>query len=309
MELKINWSDFPIFLAVVNAGNLSGAARDLGLSQPTVSRRMNALEEQMGIPLLQKTNTGIAPTEMGLAVLDHIRRMEHEAEAITRATAASDQSLAGTVTISATQGVGDMWLPEAMRPFHVKYPEIEFIIDVNIQMANLAKREADIALRWMGPGNQNSLIGRKVITLGIGLYASKCYLEKHGCPKTLEQLADHSAVGIRMSRTSPLWPINLNDLSIVPQKISFLSNSLRTQEEAIASGYGIGALAHLQAERQDGLVRVLPDFEHLQDLWIVAHDDLSKNRRIRLVFDFLIKVLQKDQEYFLTGKSKKSVAL
>jgi len=305
MEMKINWSDFPIFLAVVNSGNLSGAAKALNLSQPTVGRRMSALEEQMGVPLLVKTANGLAPTEMGLSVLEHIRKMEHEAHAITRATAAQDQAVAGTVTISASQGVGDMWLPNAILPFYQKYPEINFIIDVNIQMANLAKREADIALRWIGPGNQNSLIGRKVITTGFGLYAARSYLDKHGEPKTVDDLTKHTAIDVQIGENSPMWPANLENLSISPKYISIKSNSFYTHQEALTSGYGIGSLAHVQASGLHAIKRVLPDFEYLQDLWIVAHDDLSRNKRIRLVFDYLIEALQQDQHYFLTGKHEK----
>lgn len=301
MDTKLNWPDFPIFLAVIEEGNLSGAARALGLSQPTVGRRINALEAQMGAPLLSKTSSGLAPTEMGMQVLDHIRQMDIAAEAISRTTAAQEQSLAGDVTISATQGIGDFWLPKALIPIYQQHPEIRINIDVNFQMANLAKREADIALRWVGPGNQNSLIGRKVITTGFGLYASKNYLQQNGRPQNEAELTKHIGISVQIGQVSPVWPTNLDELTIPPARIALRSNSFMTHEVAIKAGYGIGSLAHIQADRLEDIERVLPDFSHQQDLWIVAHDDLSRNKRIRLIFDYLIEALQNDQDTFLTG--------
>jgi DNA-binding transcriptional LysR family regulator len=301
MDNKMNWADLPIFLAVVESGSLSGAARTLHLSQPTVGRRISALETQVGTPLLNKTSSGLAPTEIGHKILDHIRQMDVEAEAIFRATAADDQTLSGDITISASQGIGDMWLPLALSQLHQQYPEINVIIDVNFEMANLARREADIALRWMGPGNQNSLIGRKVSTVGFGLYASHQYLEKFGRPASIEDLTQHQAVAVQVGEYSPIWPINLDEISVQPAHIPFRSNSFHTHESAIRCGFGLGSLAHVQAIRLPGVERILPEFEHRQDLWIVAHDDLTRNKRIRLVFDFLIQCLTEDQEYFLTG--------
>ncbi len=302
METKINWADFPIFLAVIESGSLSGAARALHLSQPTVGRRMSALEKDIGAPLLQKTSSGLAPTEMGVRVLDHVRHMDREAEAIGRSSAAQDQVLAGEVTVSATQGIGDHWLPDALFAFSQQYPEIRLVADVRSEMANLARREADIALRWMGPGNQNSLIGRKVITTGFGLYASEAYLEKNGAPKTFADLANHTGVSIQVGDNSLVWPGKLDDITTPPQNVTFRSNSFNAHQTAIVSGYGIGSLAHVQASWSEELVRVLPDFETMQDLWIVAHDDLARNKRIRLVFDYLIERLREDQTHFLSGK-------
>jgi len=302
MDNKINWADFPIFLAVIEEGSLSGAARKLHLSQPTIGRRMSALEEQIGVPLLHKTSAGLAATAMGVKVLEHVRQMDHQAEAITRTTAAEEQTLAGEITISATPGIGDMWLPWALIELYEAHPEIRIIIDVNFEQANLARREADIALRWFGPGNQNSLIGRKIVSTGFGLYAAAKYLDQSSRPQTEADLANHLAVSVEVGGNSPVWPKNLSEISTQPRRISFQSNSFHTQSMAIAGGYGIGTLPHIMARQNLGVERVLPDYELFQDLWIVAHDDLSRNKRIRLVFDFLIMAMNRDQEHFATGK-------
>jgi len=301
MNNKLNWSDLPVFLAVVESGSLSNAARKLNLSQPTVGRRISALEEQMGAPLLKKTNSGLVATDLGISVLEQIKLMTRSAEAISRTTAAQEQTLAGDITISASQGIGDVWLPAVLENIHSQHPEINFIVDVTFEQVNLAKREADIALRWKGPGNQNSLIGRKVITTGFGLYASSNYLQKNGRPLAIEELAQHLALGIQFNDNSIHWPLNDENIQTPPKRIAFTSNSFRTHEAAIESGFGIGALAHIQAAHLTDVERVLPNYEHHVDLWIVAHDDLSRNKRIRLVFDYLIEVLQKDQKEFLSG--------
>jgi DNA-binding transcriptional LysR family regulator len=306
MNNKLNWSDLPVFLAVIESGSLSNAAKSLNLSQPTVGRRISALEEQMGAPLLKKTNSGLVATDLGVSVLEQIKLMTRSAEAISRTTAAQEQTLAGDITISASQGIGDVWLPAVLEEIHQQYPEINFKIDVNAEPANLAKREADIALRWKGPGNQNSLIARKVITTGFGLYASKNYLQKNGRPLVTQDLKEHIGLRVQFNKNNdnnPHWPVNLAVFQVPPKKIALVSNSFRTHEVAIEGGFGIGSLAHIQAAHLENVERVLPDYESFVDLWIVAHDDLSRNKRIRLVFDFLIKVLQKDQEVFLTGST------
>ena len=162
-----NWSDYPIFLAVAETGSLTAAGNQLGISQPTVGRRIKALEAHFGAPLLTKEDGHLCPTEFGYLVLDHIRRMESEADAITRSSATLEHSLVGPVMLAASQGIGDWWLPSVMQVFRRDNPDI--IIDVNIDFraANLAQREADIALRWMGPGTQNSLIGATRCQRGV----------------------------------------------------------------------------------------------------------------------------------------------
>lgn len=295
-----NWSDYPIFLAVAETGSLTAAGELLNISQPTVGRRMKAFEARFGAPLLTKEEGRLAPTEFGFLVLDHVRRMEAEADAITRSSATLEHSLVGPVMITASEGIGDFWLPAIMQRFRKDNPDIVVDVNIDFRAANLAQREADIALRWMGPGTQNSLIGRRVTSFGFGLYASKAYLDERGTPTSPEDLLDHNGVRLNIG-PQIFWPLDENGNTVPIPRTVFRTNNLMAHFNAVLAGYGIGMVGHAAQAAELGLVRVLPDLTREEDLWVVAHEDLKKSARVRAAFDFIVDALQKDNEHFKTG--------
>lgn len=298
----LNWSDYPIFLAVAETGSLTAAGKKLNMSQPTVGRRVKALEEQFKTALLKKEKGVLVPTAFGHSVLDHIRRMETEASAIDRSSASLEQSLAGPVRISTTEGVGTDWLPGVMQVFRTAHPDLLLDLSVDFRTFNLAQREADIALRWLGPGSQNSLIGRKVAEVGFGLFASESYLERRPEPvNSKADLAAHDSVAVHMSQEDYLWPKDENGVIVPMGRLTFKANNLAAHKNAILTGYGIGILPIGFVSSGMGLKRVLPDHTHHEDLWIVAHEDLTKSIRIRAVFDFLVDAIVKDRGFFYSG--------
>ena len=130
-----NWSDYPILLAVAETGSLTAAGKKLNMSQPTVGRRIRALEDQFKTALLKKENGLLVPTAFGHSVLDHIRRMETEASAIDRSSASLEQSLAGPVRISTTEGLGTDWLPPVMQVFRQAHPDL--LLELSIDFRTL----------------------------------------------------------------------------------------------------------------------------------------------------------------------------
>ncbi len=297
-----NWADYPILLAVAETGSLTAAGKKLNMSQPTVGRRIRALEEQFKTALLKKENSMLVPTAFGHSVLDHIRRMETEASAIDRSSASLEQSLAGPVRISATEGLGTDWLPGVMQVFRTAHPDLLLDVSIDFRAFNLAQREADIALRWMGPGSQNSLIGRKVAEVGFGLFASEAYLLNRAEPlNSKADLVTHDSVVVQLSDTDYLWPKDDDGINLPTGRLTFKSNNIAAHKNAILAGYGIGILPICFSEIGTGLKRVLPDHTHHEDLWIVAHEDLTKSIRIRAVFDFLVDAIKKDRGFFYSG--------
>jgi DNA-binding transcriptional LysR family regulator len=297
-----NWSDYPILMAVAETGSLTAAGKRLKMSQPTVGRRIRALEDHFGSPLLTKEKGALVPTAFGHSMLDHIRRMSNEAAAIDRSSASLEQSLAGPVIISATEGLGTHWVPFAMQAFRAEHPDLLLDMNIGFETVNLAQREADIALRWMGPGNQNSLIARKVADCGFGMYASRSYVE--GRPQPLvskADLANHDSVVLEGSETGILWPKTDDGTAMPYGRLTFHSNSLAAHINAIIAGYGIGSLPVCLVEPEMELVRLLPNFSHHEGLWLVAHEDLKRSVRVRAVFDFLVDSIQKDRGFFYSG--------
>jgi len=292
-----NWSDYPIFLAVAEAGSLTAAGRALGMSQPTVGRRIRALEDHFGTALLKRENGQLVPTNFGQSMLDHIRRMQEEASAIDRSSATLEDSLSGVVRLSATEGIGTIWLPGVMQHFRRQHPDV-------------------LIVRWRSPGDQNSLIGRKVAEVGFGLFASPDYLARRGEPKTLSDLTEHNGVIAQIMDGQSLWLTNADGkMAYEPKRVTFHTNSIWAFDQALVHGYGIGILPMSGMIYRDlGLVRVLPEFVQMESLYLVAHQDLKRSMRIRAVFDFLVEAFKKDQDFFkggsksVYGAGKRSIA-
>lgn len=299
-----NWSDYPIFLAVAEVGSLTAAGKKLGMSQPTVGRRIRALEDHFKTPLLRREDGVLVPTRFGQSMLDHISRMQDEAAAIDRSSATLEDSLSGVVRLSATEGIGTAWLPGVMEIFRNEHPDILIDLGIGFRDFNLAQREADIALRWESPGEQNSLIGRKVATVSFGFYAAPSYLDKNGRPETLDDLKDHDGVIANIMDGKQLWLRDGDDMIHNPKRITFQTNSIWAFDEALDHGYGIGMQPITRGSskrRSTNLERILPDVMPTEDLYLVAHQDLRRSTRIRAVFDFLVKAFKQDQGFFKDG--------
>lgn len=299
-----NWSDYPIFLAVAEVGSLTAAGKKLGMSQPTVGRRIRALEDHFKTPLLRREDGVLIPTAFGQSMLDHIQRMQDEASAIDRSSATLEDSLSGVVRLSATEGIGTAWLPAVMQIFRNEHPDILVDLGIGFRDFNLAQREADIALRWQSPGEQNSLIGRKVATVSFGLFAAPEYLDRMGRPNSVDELKEHDGVIANIMDGKQLWLRDGDEMIHNPKRITFQTNSIWAFDEAMDHGYGIGMqpITRGGSKRVLGdLERILPDVVATEDLYLVAHQDLRRSTRIRAVFDFLVKAFKQDQKFFMEG--------
>ena len=294
------WNDYPIFLAVAETGSLTAAGRKLGLSQPTVGRRIRALEQEFGLPLLVKDEGGLRPTRFGDSILANVRRMREEADAIARASASLDSKMEGTVRLAATEGIGTEWLPAVMARFRDEHPEVRVDLTVGFNEVNLAQREADIALRWGGAGEQNSLFGKKVASVAFGFYAADAYLARAGMPDSLEDMGAHDGVYAMVDSDHPLWlgaRMHSPTPDHPPGRVTFRTNSYSAFTEAVRLGYGLGYVA-VQTGKQLGLSPVLETANTTETLWVVAHEDLKRSPRIRAVFDYVADAATRDANFF-----------
>ncbi|MBR9826133.1 MAG: LysR family transcriptional regulator [Alphaproteobacteria bacterium] len=299
-----DWSDYLVCLTVAEAGSFTAAANELGVSQPTITRRMQALEERLGEPLFERENGKSQLTVLGKRIVSHAKRMREEASAIHRAAIAQDQSLSGLVVVSASEGLGADWLPGALASFQLKHPAIGIEIVIKNHPANLADREADIALRWNGPGTQQSLVGRRGATVGAGLYAAKSYLDRHGRPESVEDLADHACVAWSIGDYFG-WPNTDQGTPVLPSHIAFKANSPASHIKGVEAGFGIGITSHRLAHSCENVERVLPQFSPALDLWVVAHETVRKSARIRAAYDHIISEMKRDVAYFRDGAPSK----
>lgn len=297
-----DWADIRLFLAILDRGSLVAAAEHLNLTQPSVGRRLAAMEQRFGTPLFVRAGRRMQLTDAGDAIIESARRMEREMLAIERSLEVQSTSLCGDVTISATEGTGTEWLTPVLLDFHAQYPDIVLNVQIESRAVDLIRREADIALR-LGQPAQPDLIAKRLLTVGFGLYASARYLRRAAPLHSLEDLHAHQMVGLLGSgaamSSSLFVPVSAQTL---PGKLVYVSNSPSAQLSAVQAGFGVGILSHRWASVAGGLTRVLPDYTAASiDLWLVTHEVLRHSARIRAVFDFIAKRALEDAEVFEWG--------
>lgn len=296
-----DWADIRLFLAILDQGSLVAAAEYLGLTQPTVGRRLSAMETRFGTPMFVRAGRRMQLTDAGKAILDSARRMEIEMLAIERSLEAQSTALCGEVTISATEGTGTEWLTPVLLDFQREYPEIMINVQIESRAADLIHREADIALRLSKP-EQPELIARRLVTVGFGLYASRAYLDSAPPLRTLEDLSAHKRVGLRTPGNREQLYETLPFADQLPGNYTYVSNSPTAQVVAVQAGFGIGVLSHRWAAMAGKLVRVLPQYNAAEiDLWLVTHEELRHSARIRATFDFIAERALADAELFEQG--------
>jgi len=295
----LDWTSLRDFLAVAESGSLSQAARVIGVSQPTLTRRMAALEDRLQAELFRRNPRGLELTEVGEAMLEPARQMQQDAQDLEVAVTGRDQALAGAVHITATEGVAIEWLTPELASFQREHPNIEIHFLVQNARVDLLRREADIAVR-LGRPRQSDLVARRVGDLALGLFASTTYLDEVGRPERVEDLSEHRGVAFDENMASVGAAHWMQD-NLGRARIVYRANSLQAQLAAIRAGYGIGAQACFIAGPHRELERVLPERVRKIDLWLVTHPGLRRSARIRSVFDFLAERFAASADLFAGG--------
>jgi len=281
-----DWTLLRAFHAVAETGSLSGAAKRLRVSQPTIGRQIAALEREFNSRLFVRHSRGLELTAAGASIRAAAAQMEEAATAIDRRVTGLDMTPAGSVRLSTTEGLGIHWLPPHLAAFRDRHPNIAVELVVDNFAVNLARRDADIALRLIRP-QQPDLIGRKVARLRLGLYAARSYLARRRPPAQADELRQHDLVGFE-GNLAAIGQAVWFGAAIGDARVAFRSNSLLAQFEAVRAGIGIGVLSSYMAEPDPALARVLPGLAPPDiDIWLVVHSDLKRNPRIRLLYDFL----------------------
>ena len=294
----MDWSLYRFFLAVAQCGSLSGAARQLGVSQPTVGRQIQELEGHLGARLFDRVASGYVLTETGEAIVGLAKSIELSAVAIERRIAGEDQSLAGSICLCAPEGLGNCWLVPKLAKLRDRHPEIDVDLVIGMSLRDLVRREADVALRIGNPGS-DELIGRRIAKVAFGLYASEAYLSRYGAPRSLGDLSRHTVIG----STGPV--ANLSQVERLQAMMGetgfgFSCNTLLVQFSALQHGLGLLPIPHYMAHGHPELHRVLEeDFSDSLDLWLLTHRDLKETARIRTVLSFLGEEIGRDRQLLL----------
>jgi DNA-binding transcriptional LysR family regulator len=274
------------FHAVANHGSLLAASRHLRLTQPTVGRHIDLLEETLGLSLFIRGREGMRLTEKGKDLVSAAGELMGNATEFERVAAGLEEKVEGVVRLSANQIFGTLLLPGIIAGFMEEHPEIEIEIDVSNEVSNLLQRDADIAIRLFRP-TQNDLVARKVTELPMGLFAHKRYLARHPEPKSLGDLRHHVLLG-QDHNPSLIGAYQAVGLELAPTDFAFRCDNDIAEINAVRAGIGIGPLHVGMAKNWPSIVQVLPNIPiHTFELWLACHADVLHNKRIRLVMDYL----------------------
>ncbi|XVJ47475.1 LysR family transcriptional regulator [Pseudomonas sp. UBT] len=290
MPANIGWELYRSFLGVLKEGSLSGAARLLGITQPTVGRHIAALELALGVVLFTRSPTGLLPTAVAHTLRAHAETMERTAAALERAASAQGDEVRGVVRISASEVVGVEVLPPIITQLRRQHPHLRVELILSNRLIDLLQLEADIAVRMVRP-SQEQLLARRVGLIEVGLHARDDYLQQHGSPLLMQDLVGHSVIGFDQE-SAFIRSLAINGFERSTFAIS--SDSDLAQLALIRAGAGIGGCQVQLAKQDPRLHRVLPDaFAFKMDTWVTMHEDLRNSPRCRVTFDALVQGLQR----------------
>lgn len=286
----IDWERQRAFLAVLREGSLSGAARVLGAAQPTVRRRIEDLERQLGVALFTRSPAGLTPTALARELAAPAEAMAAAAAAFARTASAEAGAMAGTVRITASEVIGMEVLPPLLARVREAHPGLVFELALTNRNEDLLARQADIAVRMVRPV-QEALVARRVGMIELGLHGHTRLLEAWGRPASLAEAKRLPLVGYETETAAVRAFKALHGIDLSPDDFAFRADSDLAQLAAIRAGLGIGICQVGLAARDPQLERVVPDLAFALETFVVTHEDLRDVRRVRLVFDALVEGL------------------
>jgi DNA-binding transcriptional LysR family regulator len=290
MHSTLDWDDLRFVLAVFREGTLSGAARSLVVTHSTVFRRLGAIEERIGVRLFERFREGYSPTPAGETAAAAARRLEDEVLTLELKLSGQDLRPSGVVRLTTTDTLCTL-LMRHLTEMRALLPEIQLEIVISNAMANLTRREADIALRPT-PAPSELLVGRRVADIAHSVYGSHAYLSR----RDGKDLSVHDWIGLDDALASTVirrWM----DKNVGATQIACRVDALPALRDAADAGVGLAMLPCYVGDLSPALRRVSPRVlpEPRSALWLLTHDDLKRTARIRATVDFLAKALASER--------------
>jgi DNA-binding transcriptional LysR family regulator len=297
-----DWDDARYFLAIHRTGTLSAASRRLGVNQSTVGRRLETLEESLGVRLFLRTRDGYSISPAGEQLVPRAERMEDEADAIARELVGQQARLSGSVRVTTSPAFGPRVIAPILAEFLALHPAIDLELDADNRMFSLTKREADMAIRFARPPDRH-LVASKLAGFGNAVYCAPSYVDKRGRPRPPFEGHDFIAE----------YPEATPEARWVAQhaakgRVVFKSSSTHVHLVMTLAGLGIALLPCYLGDREPGLVRLCPPLPAVQRaVWLVMHRDLQYAPRIRACADFLAERIRARNDW-LTGHERPRAA-
>ena len=287
-----DWNQMRGFIAAAETGTLSAAGRRLGLTQPTLSRQVAALEQRLGLTLFERVGRQLVLTEAGHGLLHHGRRMAEAAEALALSASGHAESVSGTVSISAGDAMSVYALPPIVATIRRIAPQITIELVVSNALSDLRRREADIAVRHVEP-TEPDLVGRRLRYDAARFYAAPAWIARNGHPRAAHEVTGADFIGYEPAERYAAY---LRGMGIDARPDAFRTRTGDTVAawQLARQGLGVCAMARDIAGQFPEMVPVLDDLPSIEvPIWLVTHRELRTSRRIRLVFDVLAEELSR----------------
>lgn len=282
---RLDWTLLRTFLAVVECKSLSAAASLLKVAQPTLSRHVRELEDVLGVTLFIRTARGLEPTEVGLGLISDAKSMGAAAQALTLKAFGRSQQLTGTVRVTSSVMVANMWLPPILTDLRQTEPSIQIELVPSDENQNLLRRDADIAIRMADP-TQGDLIARRLGDAALGLYGTRSYFDRRGRITTIDDLMKHDLIGFDRSEVI-LKIFAANGRPVEREAFPMRCDDQMVYWNLTLAGLGVGFAQVMLADRVATLERVPIDLIPPMPVWLVMHEEVRTSARIRRVADFL----------------------
>jgi DNA-binding transcriptional LysR family regulator len=295
------WDDLRYILAVRRHGSLARAAKALALNKSTVSRRLAAIEEELGVALMQRGPHGYELTEAGEAATAMAERIERLVNELVAAVGGSDRTARGTVRITVPAWFAQHVLIPGLADFRATHPGLDVHLITTDEVLDLGRREADIGMRNVRP-TQQSLIVRKGCDIDFAMYASREYIARHGMPRDRTDLAAHQLIAYRDAVAyveAYRWSNELSD------RVAFRASDATSMLDAVAAGLGIGVLpCFLAARAPDVVCLESVGGPQPEVIWLVTHPDTAGIERVRIVMAWLTEQLARYADTLTTAKTR-----
>lgn len=293
----MDWDKLRIFHAVADVGSLTHAGDVLHLSQSAVSRQIRALEESLNVTLFHRHARGLILTEQGELLFDATATMSKRLEAAEARIRDSEDEVFGELRVTTTTGFGTLWLAPRISRLYDRYPDLKIDLILSEQVLDLPMREADVAIRMKEP-SQADLVRRRLMDVNMRFYATRAYLDKHGTPKSFEDLEKHRIISQSLSTRQVNEGVAWLKPLLSRDKLSHLTiNNYFGVLQAVLHHTGIGVLPNYVSEEVTELVRVLPEEESKEiPVFLAFPEELRHSKRVQAFRDFVLEEIKNDRQ-------------
>lgn len=284
---SMSWDDIRFFLAAARNGSLTGASRSLGSNQPTVGRRIDALEAALGVRLFQRHAQGLTLTDEGRRVLHVAEAMEEAAREFSRTR---ESEIRGRVGLALPEGISVHVVAPSLSSLLERYPQLAISLLPSSASADLVHGEADVAVRLFQP-TENDLFARKVGEMKFGIYGSPSYFERHGNPSEKTELMEHQFIGYG-ERLRHAEENRWLEAAADGGRFLLRSDDTHTRLAAVVAGLGLTVLPHFLGEKTQLQALAMSTSIPSRPIWLVVHRDLRNLARVRVTINWLVEQLK-----------------